>query len=371
MEQPTALFFARVRNLNLLRLLEFYREDMQMLESLGYTVRVETSMWRGMASRADVCLAWWWPSALPVVTSFRLRHRPVVVTGSVWEDSNATAGALWRRLLIRLRRSLTRASLRLADGNLAISECEAKLLNRYPNRGVACLYPGVDTEFYDVRPKAPTPTIVTVGQLNPESIKRKGIDRTVLAMRTVLQEVPDARLLLIGPGNAGGVAQVRQLCGRVGRDAVQLLGERSREEKRDLVASAWLYCQPSVFEGFGLAVAEAMASGTVPVVSRNGALPEVVGDGGVVLPERDSESVARVLIGLLRDPDQRTDLAARARRRAVEAFDSRDRQARAATVLAVWFRMDGRGPTPAAARGGDAARREAAPEPGETARRGS
>jgi glycosyltransferase involved in cell wall biosynthesis len=80
-----------------------------------------------------------------------------------------------------------------------------------------------------------------------------------------------------------------------------------------LMAGADLLCLPSLFEGFGLPVLEAMACGTPVVVSDRGALPEVVGEGGVVV-EPDAESVSRAVRRVVGD----AELAARLRRAAAE-----------------------------------------------------
>ncbi|MDP4917318.1 MAG: glycosyltransferase, partial [Haliea sp.] len=77
---------------------------------------------------------------------------------------------------------------------------------------------------------------------------------------------------------------------------------------------------PSIYEGFGLPAGEAMACG-VPVISTDGgALPEVVGDAGVLVPVRDAEALAAAIDSLLQDPQRRTLLAAAGRQRILELF---------------------------------------------------
>ena len=77
---------------------------------------------------------------------------------------------------------------------------------------------------------------------------------------------------------------------------------------------------PSVYEGFGLPAGEAMACG-VPVVSTDGgALPEVVGDAGVLVPVKDSNALAHALADLLNDTERRNELAEQGRQRIVEKF---------------------------------------------------
>ena len=85
-------------------------------------------------------------------------------------------------------------------------------------------------------------------------------------------------------------------------------------------AEASVAVVPSVYEGFGLPAGEAMACG-VPVVSTDGgALPEVVGDAGVIVPVRDAEALAAAIAGLLCDPQRREALSRRGRQRIEERF---------------------------------------------------
>ena len=79
---------------------------------------------------------------------------------------------------------------------------------------------------------------------------------------------------------------------------MRLTGRLSDEELDDLLRRASAYVQASRHEGFGMGVAEAMLAGCIPVVTAAGALPEVVGDAGVVVgpePEAIAEGVRRAL----------------------------------------------------------------------------
>ncbi len=73
---------------------------------------------------------------------------------------------------------------------------------------------------------------------------------------------------------------------------LRLTGYLSDEDLDDLFRSAAVYVQASLHEGFGMSLAEAMLAGAVPVVTAAGALPEVVGETGVVIAEATPESIA-------------------------------------------------------------------------------
>jgi glycosyltransferase involved in cell wall biosynthesis len=79
-----------------------------------------------------------------------------------------------------------------------------------------------------------------------------------------------------------------------------------------LFGEATVCVTPSLYEGFGLPAAEAMATGAPVVVTDGGALPEVVGNAGVVVPAGDAEALRIAIAALLDDPARRRCLGAAA-----------------------------------------------------------
>jgi glycosyltransferase involved in cell wall biosynthesis len=100
-----------------------------------------------------------------------------------------------------------------------------------------------------------------------------------------------------------------------GEDRVALIAEPSDEQLAALMAGAAAFCLPSLYEGFGLTAAEAMACGAAVVVSDRGALPEVVGQAGVVCPPT-ARALADALGALLADEPRRSALGRAAAARA-------------------------------------------------------
>jgi glycosyltransferase involved in cell wall biosynthesis len=93
------------------------------------------------------------------------------------------------------------------------------------------------------------------------------------------------------------------------------MGQPGDRELAALMAGADVYCLPSLYEGFGITVLEAMACGAAVVVSDRGSLPEVVGEAGVVVAPQ-AQPLAAALEALLRDPQRRHRLGAAAVQRA-------------------------------------------------------
>lgn len=146
----------------------------------------------------------------------------------------------------------------------------------------------------------------------------KGLRFLLEAFATLAPTRPQLELVVVGKLREGPSADLVERLG---------LGERLRfvsgltdAELAALFASATVAVTPSLYEGFGLPAAEAMACGAPVVVTDGGALPEVVGEAGVVVPAGDAPALADALAALLDDPVRRARLSAAGLARA-ERYD--------------------------------------------------
>ena len=131
---------------------------------------------------------------------------------------------------------------------------------------------------------------------------RKGVRQTIEAFARVVPELPGARLKLAGkPGDHH--EKLQELVRRLGvQDRVDFLGMISDEEKRNYYQHCLAYVQPTLYEGFGLAIAEAIACGCRVVTSDRGAVPEVAGNYGSCIPPKDVPSIAAAMLQSARMP---------------------------------------------------------------------
>ena len=155
---------------------------------------------------------------------------------------------------------------------------------------------GVDEEFTREGPAAEGDYVLAVGTLEP----RKNLPRLVEAARR-----NDVELRVVGARGWGGV--------EVGGNGVRWLGEVSDAELARLYRGALCVAYPSLYEGFGIPVLEAMACGT-PVVTSRGTAMEEVADGAAVLV--DATDAAELAAGLERAAVERDQLVARGLERA-------------------------------------------------------
>jgi glycosyltransferase involved in cell wall biosynthesis len=152
----------------------------------------------------------------------------------------------------------------------------------------------------------------------------KGIATLLEAFAKVRTE-RDVELLLITRPKPGG--RTERLIDRLSiKDSVRFVSGLSDTELAEVVGSAEIACVPSLYEGFSLPTVEAMACGTPLVVSRAGAIPEVVGEDGLcadLVTPGDVGELASALEALLDDPDRRHRMGAAGRNRALEKFSWR------------------------------------------------
>lgn len=152
----------------------------------------------------------------------------------------------------------------------------------------------------------------------------KGV-ATLLEAFAKLRTERDVELVLITRPKAGG--RTEQLIDRLAiQDSVRFLSGLSDTELAEVVGSAEIACVPSLYEGFSLPTVEAMACGTPLVVSRAGAIPEVVGEDGLcadLVTPGDVGELAAALEALLDDPERRHRMGAAGRQRALDRFSWR------------------------------------------------
>jgi glycosyltransferase involved in cell wall biosynthesis len=157
----------------------------------------------------------------------------------------------------------------------------------------------------------------TVGNLFP----RKGYDIMLRALPEVIAMVPDVHYLVIGQGDEEYEKSLRALCGNLGLAArVHFIGFESRV--RAFLDRMDVYVQPSLMEGFGIAVLEAMAREKPVVASRTGGLPDIVVDGetGLLVPPGHIGELARAVTSLLKDPARREAMGRKGRQRVMQQF---------------------------------------------------
>jgi glycosyltransferase involved in cell wall biosynthesis len=219
----------------------------------------------------------------------------------------------------------TRWSCRAATKIIAISNATRfDLVKHYgvDEQKIRVIYHGIsssmtrasDHAIEEVKAKYGLPNryILFVGTVQP----RKNIARIAAAMKIVSDSgLPQ---ILVVAGKAGWLSEeVEQAIAATGRpDLLMRIGYVADRDLAALYSGADVFCFPSMYEGFGLPVLEAMACGTPVVTSTRSSLPEIAGDAAVLVDPTSVESIGAALVRVLSNPDERVRLVDAGRRRA-------------------------------------------------------
>jgi glycosyltransferase involved in cell wall biosynthesis len=190
---------------------------------------------------------------------------------------------------------------------------------------------GINTSIFKPVPeirREPDRIIVT----NSADTPLKGLYYLLQALHE-LSKVRPIRLTVIGtPKKNGGIVKLIDKLG-IGH-LIDFTGRISDEEFVRQYARASIAIVPSVYEGFGLPVGEAMASGIPVICTTGGALPEVAGDAAVLVPPENPGALAKAILDLLDNPEKAEKLGKAGYNRVMDQFTWKNAAER--TVEAYW-----------------------------------
>ncbi len=307
-----------LRSAHTVRELHFRREVSHVLPSL--IASVLGAIW------ADAIVSWFGSAhaLAPFMAGHLLGRKCIVVAGGY--DVACEPAIEYGNMRGGLRRLVGRLVFRFADRVLAVSQSAAREAvdnANVPAAKVEVIEHGIGcTWSADVAPgSVDRRTVLTVSIVNEGNLSRKGLTTFVETAR----HLPDVPFVLVGSWEDDAVEQLRALAS----PNVEFTGRESDADLRARMEEAAVYVQVSFHEAFGVALAEAMLCGCVPVVTRRGSLPEVVGETGMYVPFGDAVATAQAVRSALSRPE----LGEQARQRVRSRFSPSLRRARLLAAL--------------------------------------
>ena len=261
--------------------------------------------------RADVVVGWFasWHTFFPITLAWLTRTPSVMIIGG-FDTANMPdigyghqQGGLRRHAALWIMR---RAKRLVTNSNYSLEEIGRN--TPLDTSRITVIQHGVPDPFGEASTEGER-VALNVGAVDEDTLIQKGQIPFVEAAA----HLPDVHFALVGKWLDDSVEQLRERAG----DNVELTGWASDEELLDWYRRASVYVQASRHEGFGLAVAEGMLAGCVPVVLEVTAMPEVVGDAGVYVSSQDPAEVAD---GVRRALELGPEGGRRARKRILDAF---------------------------------------------------
>ncbi len=268
--------------------------------------------------RADLVFGWFasWHTFLPITLAWLLRKPSVLVIGGFDTADMPDIGYGHQRGGLRRWASrwiMRRAGRLITNSDYSLAEIERN--TPIPPARVTVVHHGV-----------PDPFGGPPGEKRREALTVGAIDRTTLVQKGQIPfvqaaaELPDVQFVFAGKWLDDAIGELRALA----PSNVELTGWLSDADLQERYRSAAVYVQASRHEGFGLAVAEAMLAGCVPVVVNVTAMPEVVGDAGVLIESQRPQEVAA---GVRRALELGPEGARKARQRILDRFPMERRRA--------------------------------------------
>jgi glycosyltransferase involved in cell wall biosynthesis len=282
----------------------------------------------GGVLRADLVFGWFasWHTFFPITVAALLRKPSVLIIGGFDTADMPDIGYGYQQGGLRRWSSrwiMRRATRLVTNSSYSLSEIERN--TPIPPQRVKVVHHGVPGPFGEA-PGAKEREALTVGAIDRTTLVQKGQLPFVEAAR----ELRDVRFTLAGKWLDDAVEQLRLRAGA----NVELTGWLSDDELLDAYRRAAVYVQASRHEGFGLAVAEAMLAGCVPVVMDVTAMPEVVGDAGVLIDSQEPHAVAE---GVRQALELGAEGSRRARERILREFPMERRREGILSVAAEAF----------------------------------
>jgi len=331
----TACFFSHVPRPQLQKE-QYSIQDIRILRDLGYDVTVATS-YRGVPWHCDLYFSWWASgSVLPLIKA-RLSRRPIIVVAG-GNDSmffrDSVSGTPYGYLATPWYKKLAaRLSLRFGTVILVVSRFMVGDVSRLGAHQPIIVANSVDTDAFcpSTRPRSFVTSMFT---LDDQVVAIKRGEIFIRCIPFVLATYPDQRFVVIGEkGNA--FRRLNDLAAELGiQRNIEFLGSIDNAEVAGWLQASEVYVQISDTETFGVAIAEAMSTGTPVVVTRRGGVPELVEDCGVYVDHNDPRSVAAGIVEVLAMPrDERDRIGLAARARILEHFSYERRKAAVARVI--------------------------------------
>ncbi len=219
----------------------------------------------------------------------------------------------WRRILVRRWHSFLLMQKRVAQRLRCITTVSETSVSDIAEafgistEKIRLVHNGIDTDVFRPLSQVERRNDLLLATASADQ-PLKGLHHLLRALVALRKEFPELKLKVVGKPREGGATEALIKRLDLG-SALEFVHGISTEALVELYASATIAVVPSLYEGFGLPAGEAMSC-QVPLVSTDGgALSEVVGDAGLVVPAGDSEQLRLAIASLLRDSDRRNQLA--------------------------------------------------------------
>lgn len=283
--------------------MEYYSLDIKVLEDIGHEVII-CNKYRDIPTSFDAIYIYWWTYAMYPVLLAKIRGKPSYISGVFnysfpkWlEEKDYLKRPFWQQFLMKW-------SMKLATYNLVTSLSDFRACSKeFRITNIAYTPCCMADEYFKFQvKKKSTNKILNIAWAGLTNLRRKGVFDIIEALKVVKSKGYDFEMNLAG-GPGDGTKKLIDLVKSNGlRDQVNLLGEVTKDQKLELLRNCSIYVQPSNYEGFGLASAEAMAAGLAVISCDVGDVRNTLGDHASYVENGNISEIAAEIMRLLSKP---------------------------------------------------------------------
>jgi glycosyltransferase involved in cell wall biosynthesis len=320
-------------SLDNIKSMEYYNQDILVLIDLGHEVKI-CNRYTDIPINFDVIYIWWWTYALYPVLLAKLLGRKSIISGVFnyravehIPNSGFRARPFYQRLLIKL-------ALKIANVNLFVSKIEYDEVPSVFNLKKFHYFPCTIADIYFQKiGNLPRVGLLNIAWSGKENLQRKGVLDIIDALKILKDRGVNINCSLAGrPGD--GYPDLLAHISELGLDShVTTLGEVSLHKKLSLFSEAKIYLQPSYFEGFGLATAEALASGCCIIACDVGEVKNVLGDGAYYVTPGNHLELANAIEKIIGDAGLANELISKGQKRLSEMYSHKNKKEALNSIL--------------------------------------
>lgn len=320
------VFFCRDTKANI-NLFEYYKQDIDVLQDLGHEVII-VNRFVEIPFRFDVLFVWWWTYAFYPVLLGKILGKPVIITGTFnfkFPKDFSGIDYFSRPLLHKI---LIKFSVKTASLNLFVNHHELLNCTEYFKLKSSKYFPHIISNDYLTGGfENKKLELFNISWSGKQNLVRKGIPELLEALSILKEEGMEINLTLAGK-NGDGIDFLYELVDKYHlQSLVTIVGEISKEDKIAMMSQFELFVQPSHYEGFGLAMAEAMGCGACIITCDVGAVKDVVAECGLYAKPGSARDLADKIRIAVENKELRHKLQKMAFQRASTEFSYQKKRA--------------------------------------------
>ena len=305
-------------------------QDIKILKELGYDVIIANNFF-DIPKDCEFYFSWWASgSFIPLIIS-KLLGRPIITIAggneaTLYKDSTygIPAGylnySIWKKVAVRL-------TLKYSTKIIVVSNFMVKDVLKLGSVSPVVIHNCVDTTIFYNKKIYNKKYITTIFNLDKNTVRLKRGEIYIKSIAKVVQEFPDQIFLIIGK-KGNDLLRIENLLIDLNiKENVILAGTIPNTEIINILNESLLYVQISDTETFGLSIAEAMSCEVPVLVSRCGAIPEVVGEYGIYVNHNSVKCVSKGIVKFLStDLLERENIGKNLRKRILNNFTYQQRK---------------------------------------------